>query len=66
MSKAEEAREQVVQKIADLMRTSPFSVEYRVKKKPKGIKIIYEMTQEEMNCLVDNAAKKQTKTTDVK
>ena len=52
MSKAEEAREQVVQKIADLMRTSPFSVEYRVKKKPKGIKVIIEVTEEQMDCLV--------------
>ena len=48
----EEKKEQVVQMIADLMRTSPFSVEYCVKKKPKGIKIVIEMTQEEMNCLV--------------
>ena len=66
MSKAEEKREQVVQKIADLMRTSSFSVEYRVKKKPKGVKIVIEMTQEEMNCLVAQHKKKPTKTTDVK
>ena len=62
----EEKKEQVVQMIADLMRTSSFSVEYRVKKKPKGVKIVIEMTQEEMNCLIGNAAKKQIKTTDVK
>lgn len=50
----EEKKEQVVQMIADLLRVTPFSVEYRVKKKPKGIKIIYEMTQEEMDYLVDH------------
>ena len=52
MSKAEEKRELVVQKIADLMRTLSFSVEYRVKKRPKGIKVIIEVTEEQMGCLV--------------
>ena len=57
MSKAEEKREQVVQKIADLMRTSPFNVEYRAKKKPKGIKVIIEVTEEQMNYVVEQAKK---------
>ena len=64
----EEKKEQVVQMIADLMRTSSFSVEYRVKKKPKGIKIIYEMTQEDMDELVSDSLLQKgiIKTTDVK
>ncbi len=45
----EEQREQTVQTIADMMRTSPFSVEFRVKKKPTGIKVIIEVTDEQMH-----------------
>ena len=61
----EEKREQVVQKIADLMRTSPFDVEYRVKKKPKGIKVIIEVTEEQINYVVEQAKEQIKTTTDV-
>ena len=61
----EDKKEQVVQKIADLMRTSSFSVEYRVKKKPKGIKVIIEVTEEQMNYVVEQAKKQIKTTTDV-
>jgi len=44
----EEQREQVVQGIADLLRNHPFTFEYKVKTKPKGIKVIFEVTQEQL------------------
>ena len=54
----EEKREQTIQGLADMLRTSPFQVEFKVKKKPQGIKVIYEVTQEEMDTLMQQAAKK--------
>lgn len=50
----EEQREQAVQNIADMMRKSPFSVEFRVKKKPTGIKVIIEVTDEQMDKITQN------------
>jgi len=54
----EEQREQVIQSLADMMRTTPFTSEFKVVKKPKGIKVIIEVTQEQMNALMEQAAKK--------
>lgn len=48
----EEKREQVIAYVADLMRAMPFTVECKVKKNPKGMKIIYEVTPEEMETLM--------------
>ena len=48
----EEKRDQAVQMIAELLQTTPFELQFKVVKKPKGIRIIYELTQEEMNALV--------------
>ena len=45
----EEKREQTIQGLADMLRTSPFQVEFKVKKKPAGIKVIIEVTQEQMD-----------------
>ena len=39
----------------------PFKVEYKVKKKPQGIKVIVEVTQEHMNFMIANAARKGSK-----
>ena len=47
----EEMREQAIQQVSGLLRTNPFSVEFKVVKKPKGIKVIYEVTQEEMDMI---------------
>lgn len=47
----EEMREQAIQQVAGLLRTNPFSMEFKVVKKPKGIKVIYEVTQEEMDII---------------
>jgi len=64
----EEKKEQVVQMVANHMRNLPFTVELHVKKRPKGIKIIYEMTQEDMDELVSDSLLQKgiIKTTDVK
>lgn len=52
----EEKREQVIQNIADMLRTNPFIFEFKVKKNPKGIKVIYEVTQEQMDAMMKKAA----------
>lgn len=48
----EEQREQVILGVTDMMRHNPFTFEFKVKKKPAGIKIIYEVTQEEMDAIL--------------
>ncbi len=42
-------RDQAIEQVAKLLRDNPFSFEIVVVKKPKGIKIIYEVTQEQMD-----------------
>lgn len=54
----EEQREQVIQNLTDMLRHNPFTFEFKVKKKPAGIKVIYEVTQEEMDAMMNDAAKK--------
>lgn len=52
----DEKREQVIQNIADMLRTNPFTFEFKVKKNPKGIKVIYEVTQDEMDAMMKKSA----------
>lgn len=47
----EEKREQVIQELTNLLQFTPFTVEYKVKKKPQGIKVIIEVTQEQMDSM---------------
>jgi len=47
----EQEREQAVRSIADMLRRSPFTFEFKVSKRPQGIRVIYEVTQEEMDGL---------------
>lgn len=54
----DEKREQVIQGLANLMRTSSFNVEYKVVKKPKGINVVIEVTQEQMNGIMEATKKK--------
>ena len=54
----EEKREQVIQNITEMLQHNPFTFEFKVKKKPVGIKVIYEVTQEQMDRMTENAAKK--------
>ena len=53
--KAEFLREQTIQDIAEILRVSPFTVDFEVKKYPKGIRIINEVTQEHMNEIMAKA-----------
>ena len=48
----EEKRDAAVQSLMELLKNNPVTVEYKVAKKPKGIKIIFEVTREEMDALV--------------
>ena len=54
----EEKREQTIQGIANMLRTSPFQVEFKVKKKPAGIKVIIEVTQEQMEGIAKQTLEK--------
>lgn len=59
METKEVKREQVIQMVAEMLRHNAFSVEFKVKKKPAGIRIIYETTQEELDRMSKiNAEKK--------
>lgn len=54
----DEKREQTIQGLADMLRVSPFQVEFKVKKRPQGIKFIIEVTQEQMNSTVESLIQK--------
>ena len=54
----EEQREQVIQSLANMMRTTDFTSEFKVVKKPKGIKVIIEVTKEQMDAMMGQMAKK--------
>lgn len=62
----EEKREQTIQGLADMLRTSPFQVEFKVKKKPAGIKVIIEVTQEQMEGLTKQTLEKTKRIEQVK
>ena len=62
----EEKREQTIQGIADMMRSTSFQVEFKVKKKPAGIKIIIEVTQEQMEGLAKQTLEKTGRIEQVK
>lgn len=61
-----EKREQTIQSLADMLRTSPFQVEFKVKKKPAGIKVIIEVTQEQMDGITKQALEKTKRIEQVK
>lgn len=58
----DEKREQVIQSITGMLRQNPFTFEFKVKKNPKGIKVIYEVTQEEMDGLTKCVIEKSGRT----
>lgn len=45
--------EQMIQALVNLMRTMPCEVTHKVRKNPKGIHIIIDVTQEEMDFIVN-------------
>lgn len=51
----EEVREQAIQNVANVLRVTPFTAEFKVVKKPKGIRIIYEVTQKQMDAMMKKA-----------
>ena len=55
----EEKRDEVIQSLVKLLQTTPFSVEFKVKKKPAGIKIIFEVTQEQMDMITEEPFKQK-------
>ena len=57
----EEKREQVIQNITEMLQHNPFTFEFKVKKKPAGIKVIFEVTQEQMDRMMEKAAKEHRK-----
>lgn len=52
-------REQVIQGLTDMMQYTPFTVEYNVKKRPKGIRVIIEVTQEQMDSMTKQVIEKR-------
>lgn len=58
MVECSEKREQAIHGIADMLRTTPFQVEFKVKKRPQGIKVIIEVTQEQMDATVESMKQK--------
>lgn len=62
----EEKREQTIQGLADMLRISPFQVEFKVKKKPAGIKVIIEVTQEQMEGIAKQTLEKTKRIEQVK
>lgn len=57
----EEKRDAAINQVAQLLKVNPFSMEFKVVKKPKGIKIIYEVTQEEMDKLLQMQRERRNK-----
>lgn len=57
-SEADRQREQVVESLANMLRTTPFTSEFKVVKQPKGIRVVIEVTQEQMNALMQQAKRK--------
>lgn len=57
----EEKRKQVIQGLTNLLQSTTFSVEYKVKKKPQGIKVIIEVTQEQMEALAKQVIEQRKK-----
>ena len=51
-------RKEFIKKLIPLLRISLTSFEYKVVKKPKGIRIIQEVSQEQMDALIRKAAEK--------
>ena len=56
--KQKEIRDQrslLVNRITEMLMSQGFTFEYAVRKKPKGIRIIYEVTQEELDAMVEKS-----------
>ena len=54
-----EQKDLIIQDLADRLRTSPFQVDFVLKKNPAGIKVIIEVTQEQMDMVEKQTLEKQ-------
>lgn len=61
MTKEEIARQKVIEGITGMLQTTPFTFEFKVVKEPKGIKIIHEVTQEEMDALTQQVVERSSR-----
>lgn len=61
MTKEEIERQKVIESITGMLQTTSFTFEFKVVKKPKGIKIIREVTQEEMDALTQQVAERSSR-----
>ena len=46
--------DEIVNELGKMMHRNPFSIEFQVKEKPQGIKIIFEVSQEEMDIIAQH------------
>ena len=51
----DESREQQLQYLLAMLRKMPYTFEIVVKEKPKGMRIIYEVTKEYMDKMIERA-----------
>lgn len=51
----EKQRELLIESLVDLLKHTPFSLEYVVKKNPKGIKVSIEVTKEQLDEIMAEA-----------
>ena len=50
-----EKRDFAINLVSNMMRTQPFSIVYKIKKKPQGMKIVFEVTEAEMQTIINRA-----------
>ena len=50
-----EKRDFAINLVTDVMRTHPFDIVYKIKKKPKCMKIVFEVTDEELQSFINRA-----------
>lgn len=62
----DDQREEAIQMVANMLRHNPFTFEFKVLKHPKGIKVIYEVTEEQMNAMVNEGVEQHKKKTQTK
>lgn len=49
---ADELREKRISELAEMLRHIPFEVEFKARKRPRGVRIVFEMTQDYLNKLL--------------
>jgi hypothetical protein len=54
-----EKRDFVINLVTNVMRTHDFEIIYKVKKKPKHMKIVFEVTDEEMQDIINSEEKQE-------